>query len=223
MVDFKITFKLEEPFGPLERMIKEAITEGKNYGYPEESIIEIALSEYDVSIYCQGEELFNATVHFNEFLYELFRFVFYAATGEIPEDVKSYGWSFNSIDELPNWLDKEVRVLRGLLGDEFDELTSSSFLRSFLGSYDPRLIVYGFRKGSHLYFVSVDYRKVRKVPISEFVKSAMNVIEDAISELGSCTHIFDGNGIGEYRKIINDYKRLLNFLKKKPEGSLNAG
>lgn len=215
MVNFKITFKLEEPFGPLEKMIKEAVIEGKNYGYPEESIIETALSEYDVLISCRGEEVFNATVHFNEFLYELFRFVFYAATGEIPEDVKSYGWSFNSIDELPNWLDKEVRILRELLGDEFDELTSSSFLRSFLGSYDPILIVYGFRKGGYLYFVSVDYRKVCKVPISEFVKGAMNVIEEAISKLESCTHVFDGNGIGGYREMIDDYKRLLNFLKRK--------
>ncbi|WP_258083521.1 hypothetical protein [Thermococcus thermotolerans] len=215
MVNFKITFKLEEPFGPLEKMIKEAVIEGKNYGYPEESIIETALSEYDVLIHCQREEVFNATVHFNEFLYELFRFAFYAATGEIPEDVKSYGWGFNSIDELPNWLDKEVRILGELLGDEFDELTSSPFLRSFLGSYDPILIVYGFRKGGYLHFVSVDYRKVCKVPISEFVKGAMNVIEEAILELESCTRVFEENWIKEYQEMIDDYKRLLNFLRKK--------
>ena len=213
MRKFKITFKLEEPFGPLEKMIKEAIIEGKNYGYPEESIIETALSEYDVLIHCRGEEVFNATVHFNEFLYELFRFAFYAATGEIPEDVKSYGWSFNSIDELPNWLDKEVRTLRDLLGEEFNELTSSPFLRSFLGSYDPRLIVYGFRKDGHLYFVSMDYWKVCRIPTSEFVKSAMNVAEEAILELESCTHLFEENGIRRYGEMINRYRELIKRLK----------
>ena len=67
MVKFKITFTLDEPFGPLENMVKEAIMEGKEYGYSNKSIMEMALSEYDVFIYCQGEEVFNATVHFNEF------------------------------------------------------------------------------------------------------------------------------------------------------------
>ncbi len=157
MRKFKITFKLEEPFGPLEKMIKEAIIEGKNYGYPEESIIETALSEYDVLIHCRGEEVFNATVHFNEFLYELFR--------------------------------------------------------SFLGSYDPRLIVYGFRKDGHLYFVSMDYWKVCRIPTSEFVKSAMNVAEEAILELESRTHLFEENGIRRYGEMINRYRELIKRLK----------
>ncbi|QDA31166.1 hypothetical protein FH039_05540 [Thermococcus indicus] len=216
MVDFKITFKLEGPFDPLEKRAGRIVTEGMKHGYSHESIIDTVLSEYDVLIRCRGEEVFNATVYLNEFLYELLRFAFYAVTGEVPEDVKSCGWGFNSMDELPNWLDEEVRTLGNLLGEEFNELTSGPFLRSFLGSYDPRLIVYGFRKGGHLYFVSVDYRKVCRVPTSEFVKVAMNVIEEAIVELESCTHVFDGNGIGEYREMIDDYKRLLNFLKGKP-------
>jgi len=213
MVDFKITFKLEEPFGPLEKRARRAVTEGREHGYSDESIIEMALSEYDVSIRCREEEVFNATVHFNEFLHELFRFAFYAATGEVPEDVKSYGWSFKRLAELPNWLDKEVRTLRGLLGEEFNELTSGPFLRSFLGSYDPILIVYGFRKGGYMYFVSVDYRKVCRVPTIEFVKGAMNVAEEAILELESCTRVFDENGIRGYGEIINGYRGLIKRLK----------
>ncbi|WP_245612386.1 hypothetical protein [Palaeococcus ferrophilus] len=143
MVNFKITLKLEEPFGPLEKRARRAVTGGKEHGYSDESIIETVLSEYDVTISCRVEEVFNATVHLNEFLYELFRFAFYAVTGKVPEDVKSCRWSFKRLAELPDWLDEEVRVLRGLLGEEFNELTSSPFLRSFLGSYDPILIVYG--------------------------------------------------------------------------------
>ncbi|WP_240922840.1 hypothetical protein [Thermococcus sp. Bubb.Bath] len=165
MVEFKITFRLDEPFGPLEKMVKEAITEGKEYGYPNESIIEMALSEYDVFIYCQGKEIFNATVNFNEFLYELFRFAFYTITGEVPKNMKSYGWSFNSLEELPDWLYEEIKVLKQLLGQEFTELTSKLFLRSFLGSYDPTVVVYAFKKDGYVYFVNIDYRKVCNLPL----------------------------------------------------------
>ena len=134
-------FTLGESSGSLEKIVEEDIAAGKEYGYSKESIIEIALSEYDVFIHCQGKEVFNATVHFNEFLYELLRFAFYAMTGEVPKNMRSYGWSFKSSKELPDWLDEEVRTLRELLGGEFNELTSNLFLRSFLGSYDPRFIV----------------------------------------------------------------------------------
>ena len=61
MVDFKITFKLEEPFGPLEKRARRTVTEGREHGYSDESIIETALSEYDVLISCRGEGVFNAT------------------------------------------------------------------------------------------------------------------------------------------------------------------
>ncbi|MDI3475877.1 MAG: hypothetical protein PWQ95_1605 [Thermococcaceae archaeon] len=213
MVNFKITFKLEEPFGPSEKRARRAVTEGKEHSYSDESIIETVLSEYDVSISCRVEEVFNATVHLNEFLYELFRFAFYAVTGEVPEDVKSYGWSFKRLAELPDWLDEEVKVLRGLLGEEFNELTSSPFLRSFLGSYDPILIVYGFRKGKYMYLVNVDYRKVCRVSTSEFLRSVMNVAEEAITELESCTRVFDENGIRRYREMIDGYRRLTKRLK----------
>jgi len=129
-------------------MAEKATTEGREYGYSNESIIERALSEYDVSIYCQGEEIFNATVNFNEFLYKLLRFAFYAITGEVPKNVRSYGWSLKIPKELPNWLDNEVRILRGLLKNKFNKLASDLFLRSFLGSYDPTLLICGFRRMS---------------------------------------------------------------------------
>ena len=159
MRELEVIFTLDESFGPLEKRAEGAIIVGEEHGYSNESIVEIALSEYDVIIRCWGEKVFNATVHFNEFLYELLRFAFYATVDEIPDNVKSYGWSFNGIDELPNWLDREVRTLKDILREEFNELTSNPFLRSFLGSYDPRLVVYGFRKKDrHIYFVSVDYQ-----------------------------------------------------------------
>ncbi len=217
MGEFKITFTLNEPFGPLEKMAEKATTEGREYEYSNESIIEMALSEYDVSIYCQGEKIFNATVNFNEFLYELLRFAFYAITGEVSKNVRSYGWSFKIPKELPNWLDNEVRILRGLLKNKFNKLASDLFLRSFLGSYDPTLVIYGFREDEYIYLVSVDYRKVCRVPVKEFVKVAINVTDKAIQELESCTRIFEENGIKGYLKIINDYKELLKNLKELSE------
>lgn len=163
--------------GPWKKRARRTVTEGKEHGYSDESIIETVLSEYDVTISCRVEEVFNATVHLNEFLYELFRFAFYAVTGEVPEDVKSYGWSFKRLAELPDWLDEEVRVLRGLLGEEFNELISSPFLTS------------------------------------EFLRRVMNVAEEAITELESCTRVFDENGIRRYREMIDGYRELTKRLK----------
>ena len=59
----------------------------------------------------------------------------------------------------------------------------------------------------------MDYRKVCKVSIKEFVKIVMNVTEDAIQELESYTPIFEKNGIKGYQEMINDYKRLLEKLR----------
>ena len=217
-VTFEIIFTLDESFGPLKKRVEEAIIEGKEHGYSNEAIIDTALSEYDVSIRCQGKEFFDATVSFSEFLHELFRFAFYALTGEVPAELKSQGWSFNGLNELPKWLDSEVKILRELLGNDFEEATSRSFLRSFFGSYDPRLVVYGFRKGGYIYLVSVDYRKVCRVPISEFVEETRRVIERALQELGTCTHLFEREGIREFQEILSKYDKLLKRLKNLSRG-----
>ncbi|WP_199919977.1 hypothetical protein [Thermococcus piezophilus] len=96
-------------------------------------------------------------------------------------------------------------------------MASDLFLRSFLGSYDPTLVIYGFREDEYIYLVSVDYRKVCRVPVKEFAKVAINVTDRAIQELESCTRIFEENGIKGYLKIINDYKELLKNLKELSE------
>ncbi len=89
--EFRAVFVLDDSFGPLKRRAKEVVMDGKGHDYPSESIIGTTLNGYDVVIYCDGREVFNATVYFNEFLYELLRFGFYAITGEIPENLEFHG------------------------------------------------------------------------------------------------------------------------------------
>ncbi|USS40965.1 hypothetical protein NF865_01730 [Thermococcus aggregans] len=215
MEDFEITFTLDEPFGPLKKRIKEIIGLEREYEYSEASIIEITLNEYDVFIYYQGEEFFNATVNFDEFLYEILRFALYALSSEIPKNTKSYGGSFNNIDELPEWLNKEVKVLKGLLKDKFDELTSMPFLRSSLGSYDPILRTYVFRHRDEFYIVNIDYRKVAVLPAREFTVVILKTVEDAINELETGVGISEKHGIKEYKRLLMDIRLLVGKLREK--------
>ena len=73
------------------------------------------------------------------------------------------------------------------------------------------------KKDRHIYFViSLAWTTSQKVCVvlsEEFTKTTIKVIEDAIQELESCTHVFEENGIKEYQKMINDYRRLLKKLR----------
>ncbi|MBO8174868.1 MAG: hypothetical protein H0Z18_06375 [Thermococcus sp.] len=53
------------------------------------------------------------TVNFNAYLHEFLRSVFYAITGEVPKNVRFYGWSFKSLTELPNWLGRKSKPCGG--------------------------------------------------------------------------------------------------------------
>ncbi|WP_245612385.1 hypothetical protein [Palaeococcus ferrophilus] len=64
-----------------------------------------------------------------------------------------------------------------------------------------------------MYLVNVDYRKVYRVSTSEFLRSVMNVAGEAITELESCTRVFDENGIRRYREMIDGYRELTKRLK----------
>lgn len=58
-----------------------------------------------------------------------------------------------------------------------------------------------------------------RVPVGEFVGVVVETVEGAVRELESATQIFEENGIKEYGKMINDYKKLLRELKELSKGA----
>ncbi|MBO8174877.1 MAG: hypothetical protein H0Z18_06420 [Thermococcus sp.] len=214
---FRMKFVLPEAFKDWIVEILEDISETEN----PTNIINEALREYDVIISHNEEELFNATVYFNEFLNDLAGSMLYAL-GKTEEAKSILGeWIFMNLDnfmgcnrDLKPWRQKEVGELKFLLGEKFSALTSRPFLKLSFGSYDPSLRIFILNEKENIYFVNLDYERVAMIPREEFMEVVFDTLKAGISELKRHKTIFEEHGIWEYTNIIMAYEKTVETIEE---------